>query len=108
MSKCISLVLASFVFLFWEPAFAQTAAGLPEQIASGAYDPAALFAPGFYGDVHLSTRTAGGAPSARYWQNRADYTLSVTLDTIKNQLEGSAAIRYTNNSPDTLHTLWLY
>lgn len=87
---------------------AQTAAGLPEQIHSGVYDPQALFAPGFYGDVHLATRSANGAPSAAYWQNRADYTLAVTLDTLKEQLEGTATIHYTNNSPDTLHTLWLY
>ena len=100
--------LLAMAFLVTVAASAQTAAGLPEQIASGAYDPAALFAPGFYGDVHLATRTAGGAPSGTYWQNRADYTLSVALDTVKNQLEGSAAIRYTNNSPDTLRSLWLY
>jgi hypothetical protein len=95
-------------FLFSQVASAQTAAGLPEQIVSGAYDPQALFAPGFYGDLHLATRGANGAPSTAYWQNRADYTLSVSLDTAKNQLEGSATIHYTNNSPDTLHTLWLY
>jgi len=89
-------------------ASAQITAGLPEQIGSGAYDPHALFAPGFYGDLHLATRSANGAPSSTYWQNRADYTLAVSLDTVKNQLEGSATIHYTNNSPDTLHTLWLY
>jgi hypothetical protein len=77
-------------------------------LSQAAYDPQALFAPGFYGDGHLATRSANGAPSAAYWQNRADYTLSVALDTAKNELEGSAAIHYTNNSPDTLHTLWLY
>jgi Peptidase family M1 domain len=88
---------------------AQVAAGLPEQISSpGAYDPAALFAPGFYGDLHLATRSPNGTPSPAYWQNRADYTLSVLLDTTHNEIEGSASIRYTNNSPDSLRTLWLY
>ncbi|HEY4338106.1 MAG TPA: M1 family metallopeptidase [Puia sp.] len=77
-------------------------------LSQAAYDPQALFAPGFYGDLHLATRSANGAPSAAYWQNRANYTLAVSLDTAKNELEGSAAIHYTNNSPDTLHTLWLY
>jgi hypothetical protein len=102
--------LAILITILFPAAFAtaQTTAGLPEQINSGAYDPHALFAPGFYGDWHLATRGANGAPSATYWQNRADYTLTVNLDTTKNQLEGSATIRYTNNSPDTLHTLWLY
>src|SRR5579859_4036083 len=102
----LSLLLP--VILLTAAASAQTKSGLPEQISSGVYDPQALFAPGFYGDLHLATRGANGAPSASYWQNRADYTLSVRLDTTHNELEGSAAIRYINNSPDTLHTLWLY
>ena len=104
----LSAMLLPAALLYSPASSAQTAAGLPEQVRSGAYDPHALFAPGFDGDLHLATRSANGAPSSTYWQNRADYTLSVTLDTVKNQLEGSAAIHYTNNSPDTLHTLWLY
>src|SRR5580658_7667844 len=103
---------AAFFFtilsIFSVAANAQTPAGLPEQISAPGYDPAALFAPGFYNDLHLSTRTPNGAPSSVYWQNRADYTLSVRLDTTHNEIEGSASIRYTNNSPDSLHTLWLY
>ena len=87
---------------------AQVAAGLPEQIGTPGYDPAALFAPGFYNDLHLGTRSANGAPSPAYWQNRADYTLSIRLDTTHNEIEGSEKISYTNNSPDSLHTLWLY
>src|SRR5258708_2022861 len=101
-------LFSAAALLFSTVATAQTTAGLPEQINSGVYDPQALFAPGFYGDVHLPTREANGAPSSAYWQNRADYTLSAILDTAKNQLEGNAAIHYTNNSPDTLHSLWLY
>src|ERR1700753_4240780 len=87
---------------------AQTNPGLPEQVSASAYDPVALFAPGFYGDQHLATRSPNGAPSTAYWQNRADYTLVVRLDTSLNELEGTAVIRYTNNSPDSLYTLWLY
>jgi hypothetical protein len=102
------LSLPLLLLFFSYAVSAQTAAGLPEKLSSGVYDPSALFAPGFYGDNHLATRMANGSPSAAYWQNRADYTLAVTLDTVKNQLEGSATIVYINNSPDTLHTLWLY
>jgi hypothetical protein len=87
---------------------AQTASGLPEQVGSPGYDPQALFAPGFYGDMHLATRSPNGAPSGSYWQNRANYVLSVRLDTVQNELEGSAVIHYTNNSPDSLRSLWLY
>ena len=107
MSRHATFILSILTILF-ATANAQTAAGLPEQISAPGYDPAALFAPGFYGDLHLATRSANGAPSPAYWQNRADYTLSVRLDTTHNEIEGSASIRYTNNSPDSLHTLWLY
>ena len=80
---------------------AQTNAGIPEQLNTSSFDPAALFAPGFYADDHLATRSPNGSPSGAYWQNRADYTLAVTLDTSRNELEGSAIIHYTNNSPDS-------
>jgi len=103
-----STTFAFLLVLLSVAGYGQTATGLPENPAAGGYDPHALFAPGFYTDLHLATRQANGAPSAGYWQNRADYTLAVRLDTIKNELEGSAIIRYTNNSPDTLSSLWLY
>ena len=101
-------ILTLLTLLLGSGLIAQTNAGLPEPLASTAYDPAALFAPGFYGDLHPATRQADGLPSSAYWQNRADYTLNVRLDTLHNEIEGSAVIHYTNNSPDTLHTLWLY
>jgi Peptidase family M1 domain len=107
MRRSFSLLLL-IVFLLAVRTYAQTSSGVPEQVSGPGYDPAALFAPGFYSDLHLATRTAGGAPSEAYWQNRADYTLSVRLDTMHNELEGSVVIRYTNNSPDTLRSLWLY
>ena len=81
---------------------------MPEQPKGTGFDPHALFAPGFYGDLHLATRAANGAPSASYWQNRADYTLAITLDTVANSIRGTDIIRYTNNSPDSLPSLWLY
>ena len=100
-------LLPAFVVLS-VAAFGQTNAGLPEQPKGPGYDPHALFAPGFDGDLHLATRSANGAPSPSYWQNRADYTLAVKLDTATNEMAGSDIIRYTNNSPDSLHSLWLY
>jgi hypothetical protein len=71
------------------------------------YDQHKVFSPSFYIDKGNQYRTAGGAPSPRYWQNRADYKLDVTLDPEKNRLSGSALITYTNNSPDGLPFLWL-
>jgi hypothetical protein len=52
-------------------------------------------------------RAGSGAPGARYWQNRADYALSATLDTAAKTLRGAMTLRYTNHSPDTLRFLWL-
>src|SRR5882672_9873149 len=86
---------------------AQTSAGLPENPAATGYDPHALFAPGFYSGQSKPYHAANGAPAPNYWQNRADYVLQASLDTVNNTLKGSETIRYTNNSPDSLHSLWL-
>jgi hypothetical protein len=51
-------------------------------------------------------RSGSGAPGPRYWEQRADYDLKATLDTAAKALRGELTIRYTNNSPDTLHFLW--
>jgi hypothetical protein len=52
-------------------------------------------------------REGSGRPGPRYWQQRADYTISVALDTATHTIAGRETIRYTNNSPDTLRYLWL-
>ena len=52
-------------------------------------------------------RAGSGAPGARYWQNRADYTIAATLDTAAMSVRGEMTLRYTNASPDTLRFLWL-
>ncbi|MDF1667741.1 MAG: aminopeptidase, partial [Planctomycetota bacterium] len=52
-------------------------------------------------------RTASGAPGHKYWQQRADYDIDVTLDDEKQRLIGKESITYNNNSPDTLRYLWV-
>lgn len=52
-------------------------------------------------------RSADGSPGPEYWQQRADYDIAATLDTAARSLSGAVAIRYTNNSPDTLRYVWL-
>ena len=52
-------------------------------------------------------RTASGMPGPSYWQQRADYTIAATLDTLSHSIRGTVSIRYTNNSPDTLRFVWL-
>ncbi|HEX4934849.1 MAG TPA: hypothetical protein VFV33_16780, partial [Gemmatimonadaceae bacterium] len=45
-------------------------------------------------------RGADGSPGPQYWQQRADYTISATLDTAAQSVSGAVTIRYTNNAPD--------
>jgi hypothetical protein len=52
-------------------------------------------------------RTASGAPGPKYWQQRADYDISVELDEPNNVLKGSETVTYFNNSPNPLSYIWL-
>ena len=52
-------------------------------------------------------RTASGAPGFAYYQQQADYDMSVTLDDENQRLYGEATVTYTNNSPDPLDYLWV-
>jgi len=52
-------------------------------------------------------RDGSGSPGPEYWQQRADYTITATLDTASKSIRGTMSIRYTNNSPDTLRFVWL-
>lgn len=54
-----------------------------------------------------SYRSGSGQPGPDYWQQRADYDISVALDAEGRRVSGSETIRYTNNSPDELNYLWL-
>jgi len=53
------------------------------------------------------SRIASGAPGPKYWQQRADYDLKVTLEEKKDLLTGSGRIVYHNRSPHTLKYLWM-
>ena len=52
-------------------------------------------------------RTGTGAPGPDYWQQRVDYVIRASLDTVAKRVSGEERITYTNNSPDTLRYLWL-
>ncbi|HEX5668883.1 MAG TPA: M1 family metallopeptidase [Chitinophagaceae bacterium] len=52
-------------------------------------------------------RTASGAPGPKYWQQRADYDITVDIDEAKNMLTGAETVTYHNNSPDVLKYIWL-
>ena len=83
-----------------------TAAAQQSRPAPRAVTDTSIFAPLVLPTAN-DARTGSGAPGARYWQNRADYTLRTTLDTAATSVKTEMTLRYTNNSPDTLRFLWL-
>ena len=58
--------------------------------------------------IERGTRTETGAPGERYWQQRADYDIRVTVDPATRLLRGHETITYTNHSPDTLAAVVLH
>ncbi len=52
-------------------------------------------------------RTASGAPGHKYYQQKADYLIDITLDDENQKIAGKEIITYKNNSPDKLEYLWI-
>lgn len=75
--------------------------------ATSNYDQHIAFDPLFYPSNGNEYRSASGEPGPAYWQNRADYKITATLDTAAQKVTGSVTITYKNNSPDNLKFLWL-
>lgn len=75
--------------------------------AQSSYNAKEAFNPQFYPYPGNDFRSASGEPGPKYWQNRADYVINTTLDTLKHGVSGTVDITYTNNSPDNLKFLWL-
>src|SRR5436305_3472602 len=93
------LALALVLAALQQPA--AVPAPLPPQVGDTApFRRLVLPAPGLM-------REGSGMPGPRYWQQRADYTIRASLDTATHSIAGAEAIRYANNSPDTLRYLWL-
>jgi hypothetical protein len=52
-------------------------------------------------------RNAAGSPGSRYWQQKVDYQIEASLDTVEHVISGTERITYHNNSPDRLRYLWV-
>src|SRR6056300_1414162 len=52
--------------------------------------------------------TAFFQSNAQYWQQAADYTMEVSLDTETANYSGVQTLAYTNNSPETLHKVFYH
>lgn len=70
------------------------------------YDYTEAFKP-FYKHNGTETRSASGQPGHNYWQNRADYNITATLNDSTNEITGSEEIIYTNNSFDNMNFVWM-
>ena len=103
--KNIFIKLTSFgvYFLGFSSVNAQETAIKPKSN----YNYQEAFAPGFYKKNGTETRSASGQPGAKYWQNRADYNITASLNDKTNEIVGSEILTYTNNSSDKLAFLWL-
>ncbi|MDX2430097.1 MAG: M1 family metallopeptidase, partial [Bacteroides sp.] len=52
-------------------------------------------------------RAASGAPGQLYWQQEANYKISIRLDDEEQKIFGEEEIEYINHSPDDLNYLWI-
>jgi hypothetical protein len=71
------------------------------------FDPHVVFAPYTPPDAVNTYRSANGAPGPAYWQNRVNYDIHARIDVATKVLTATETITYTNNSPDTLPSLWV-
>lgn len=92
ISSAVVMILLSVTFLYSQ---------------DNRYLPYKTFDPNFDSNGGNTFRLASGAPGPAYWQNRADYQIEDTLYSESKTISGKVVITYTNNSPDTLHYLWL-
>lgn len=97
--KKITTALAAFAFLFTQ---SQNIQNNPTSNHGNKFEQLGtiLQSPNEY-------RTASGAPGTKYWQQKADYDIDVTLDEKNLTVIGSEWITYYNQSPDKLEYLWL-
>lgn len=82
-----ALTITGFLFSFFPSAFSQTSLFFPRNLQKS---------------YEKGTRSWDGKPGPNYWQNRANYVISATLDPKTRRLSGEETVTYFNNSPDSL------
>ncbi len=106
ISSCVArkscVVTSAFLVVLSCAAVAQTASD-----NGSSFDPRVTFAPLTLPDPVNTYRSRNGAPGPGYWQNEADYELHANLDTAAKELRATEVVTYTNNSPDTLPSVWM-
>jgi hypothetical protein len=100
--------MQKFALLFIVSTFAGTLVVAQDEASIDTkYDPHALFSPLFYPVGGTISRAATGEPNVGYWQNKADYQITATLNDVTHEITGVVTISYKNNSPHALPFLWL-
>ena len=99
------MYLRSCILLFVSYCFCNSLFAQKKDVS--VFDPHEVFAENFFTNNGNEFRAANGSPGPKYWQNRADYTLHASIDTVENVLTCSETIHYVNNSPNALPSLWL-
>jgi hypothetical protein len=93
-----------FIVLFF---VSKLAVAQDEASVDTKYNPHALFSPLFYPVGGTISRAATGEPNVGYWQNKADYQITASLNDVTHEITGVVTISYKNNSPHVLPFLWL-
>ncbi len=101
-----SMLIALCVTAGWLFAAAAPAT-VPAPATVASYNPLQIFGPLRYHYPANEYRSGNGTPGPAWWENRADYEIHATLDPDNKTLKGKETITYSNNSPSTLHFLWI-
>lgn len=102
MKGVFPLIFAVFISFSGHVAFAQDIQNNPKSNHGNKFEQLGTILP-----TPNEYRTASGAPGNKYWQQRADYKITATLDEPNLTLNGKETITYYNNSPDVLTYIWL-
>ena len=102
-------IAAGLILLVFSPVnlLAQGQTPVTPADTASSFRPAEIFAPVFYTSSGNAQHAANGEPGPAYWQNRSDYQINASLDTVQDVLTAGERITYTNNSPDALSYIWL-
>lgn len=94
--------ITTILFLFSSFLFSQNIQNNPQSYHGNKFEQLGTILP-----TPNEYRAASGAPGNKYWQQRADYDIDVTLDEKNLSIVGTETVTYHNNSPDALTYLWL-
>ena len=82
--------------------------GAPAEVIVRAVPAAVVPPPPYRTSIERGWRAPDGSPSSSYWSQWSKYDLEARLDPETGTLDGSVRIRYANNAPATLGSVWIH